>query len=360
MRRSKKSRGRRWAAVFICALLYSLVFPVLSGRELFLLPAWTTAADAEPSPQADGEDDFAFRLSGLIGYADSRGRLLYREKLIYGAALHPEYFINYPSVPLNLLVRGKTGEFTGSIEASGYPFIKKNNLFVISPDGYGLSRYEPDGRLVWEKKFPSLITSADSGKGATVVGLLSGGAAVLSEDGVLLHEAAPLSGDSVSLQAGMAADGGHFALVIGGSSLGLSLFARQEGGYLPVYSAPLSGSYRRVLAAKYFSSPDFFIFEQPAGAGFFDVEKRRLFDVELSGQLASVADQRVEGLFFTLSREEEKLYGSAFLPDGNRVFEFSFPHSFTGGDASYFLHAAENYFILGSGGRLYRIDVRIN
>jgi hypothetical protein len=127
-----------------------------------------------------------------------------------------------------------------------------------------------------------------------------------------------------------------------------------------VYTVELPGSYRRAVAAEYFSRPDYFIFEQPGGAAILRIEKEKLFQVQLPGQLLSIAARRMEGLFFALSRDGDRLYGTAFLPNGNPVLRFSYKDIPSRRGASYFLRAAENYFLLGSGTSLYRIDMRID
>jgi hypothetical protein len=201
----KQGKGRLIVfAAFMCAALYIFFFPIPAGKELFLLAAWRVdlerAEISAQTPREDGEVS-PFRLAGRLGYIDSRGNLLYREDVAYDAALHPDFFINYPAAPLNLLVRDRRGNFLGNIGAGGYPFIRGDNLFVVSPDGHGLSLFDPQGDLVWEKKFPSLITVADSGTDGSVVGLLNGGVSVLGSGGALVYETEPEGGEfPVTLQ----------------------------------------------------------------------------------------------------------------------------------------------------------------
>jgi hypothetical protein len=114
------------------------------------------------------------------------------------------------------------------------------------------------------------------------------------------------------------------------------------------------------VAAEYFSRPDYFIFEQPGGAGILQIEEERLFGVRLPGQLLTIAARRMQGLFFALSREAGRLWGTAFLPNGNPVLRFSCKDIPSGHGVSYFLRAAENYFLIGAGTGLYRIDMGIN
>ncbi|MDR3200385.1 MAG: hypothetical protein LBT68_02900 [Spirochaetales bacterium] len=372
MKRGKADKTSKVRAIFFAAfasaLLYVIVFPICAGKELFLLPAWTTDMELAEETQVreipqnpkGGEEIFPFRLSGHLGYIDSRGKLLFHERVAYDAAMGNEFFVNYPAAPLNLLVRGRQGEFLGNIAASGYPFIRRGKLFIISPDGYGLSRVDERGELMWEKKFASLITAADAGDNSAVLGFLNGGAAVLSANGSVEYEA-PSGGPGeapVTLQVGVADDALYF-VVLSGNPQRLELFVKQEDAYMSGFTAQLQSSYRRAVVARYFSEPDYFIFEQPEGAGVFQVEKKNLYHVRLPGQLLALASERSDGLFLALSAQDNRMYCTAFLPNGNRVFGFSW-QSFPGAqDVPYFLDAAGKNFLLGRGGSLYRVDMGV-
>jgi hypothetical protein len=361
----KRGKARfKFFAAFVTAVVYVVVFPAASGKELFLLPAWTVDLEnAEASARA-GEDEgevSAFRLSGLLGYVNSRGNILFQEKLAYDAAVGPRFFVNYPAVPLNLVIRDRRGEFLGNIGGGGYPFIHRDKLFLLSPDGHGLSRVSERGDILWEKKFTSLITAADSGDESLVLGFLNGAFAVLGNDGEPEYEAPPAPGGlAVSLRAGIAGNALYFTGLSGGSPQRLRLFVRQEGGYSPLFEAPLQSSYRRAVVARYFSEPDYFVFEQPGGAGLFEVEKQKLLYVSLSGRLVELADERPEGLFLTLSIREDRMYCEAVLPDGSRVFGFSYKSPAGGTDIPYMLHAGKDSFLLGTGNRLYRLALEVS
>jgi hypothetical protein len=348
-----KSRLKLWG---ICgaAVLYVVLFPVSVGKELFLLPAWAADVSREPSGDpGEGGEVFPFSLGGYLGYADGRGKLLFREALSYGAAVGPDFFINYPAFPLNLLVRDRQGNFLGNI-GGGYPFIRGGRLFLVSPDGYGLSHIDGQGNALWEKKFSSLITVADAGKEKTVVGFLNGKTAVLGNDGSVEYETS-ITGDgpSVTLQTGIAGDGLHFTEIVGIRPQRLRLFMKQEEGYMAVFQTDLSASYRRAPVAGYFSDPDYFIFEQPGGAGFFEVETEKLFTVPLPGRLLALAEKRPHGLFLFLSEDGGEMRCTAYLPNGNRVFGFSYARQ--GGESAeaQYLYGTEEKFLLGSGSGLY-------
>jgi hypothetical protein len=354
-----KSRLKLWG---ICgaAVLYVLVFPVSTGKELFLLPAWASdvSQGAAGGPSGNGEV-FPFSLAGYLGYADGEGKLLFREELSYGAAVGQDFFINYPAFPSSLFIRDRQGNFLGT-SGGGYPFIRGGRLFLVSPDGYGLSHIDGKGAVLWERKFPSLITVADAGDEKTVVGFLDGKTIVLGADGSTEYETAAAGGGaSVTLQTGIADDALYFAEIGGIRPQRLRLFMKLENGYSAVFQTDLSGSYRRAPAARYFSNPDYFIFEQPGGAGFFDVEKENLFAVPLPGRLLAIAEKRLCGLFLFLSEEDGEMHCGAYLPDGKRVFGFSYAKPAAGSGAAHYLYGTEGKFLLGSGSGLYCVSLGV-
>jgi hypothetical protein len=354
----------KFFAAFVLAAFYAAVFPAASGKELFLLPSWTADLENAEVSAPDGEtggEVLAFRLSGRLGYVDSRGKILFRERLSYGAAMGPEFFVNYPAVPLNLIIRDRRGEFLGNIGGGGYPFIRRGKLFLLSPDGHGLSRASERGDILWERKFTSLITAADAGDESLVLGFLNGALAVLADDGSLEYEVPPVPGAlAVSLQVGIADDALYFTGLSGGSPQRLRLFVKQETGYAPLFEAPLKNSYRRAVVARYFSEPDYFVFEEPGGAAVFRIGDEKFLHVPLPGQLLELADERPEGLFLALSASGGWMHCGAFLPDGGRVFGFSYKSPAEDSDIPYLLCAGKDGFLLGRANRLYRVTLEVS
>ena len=350
-------------AAFVTAFLYVVFFPAASGKELFLLRDWTAGLEDLSGPPRRAEanaDAWSFRLAGRLGYIDAQGNILFHENIAYDAAMGDDFFVNYSALPLNLIIRGRQGEFLANIGGNGYPFVKNGKLFLVSPDGHGLARVDNDGNILWERKFPSLITVADAGEKSIVLGFLNGGIAVLGNDGDTDYEVPPERGGlPVTLQAGIAADAARFAAVSGAAPQRLRLFAREASGYAPVFEAELRSSYRRAMVARYFSLPDYFVFEQPGGAGVLQAEKRELSFVPLPGGLLALADERPGGLFLTMSASGGRMYCSAFLPDGNKAFTFSYTGSSAGREAAYSLRAAKDSFLLGAGTRLYRVTLGV-
>jgi hypothetical protein len=359
----KRGKSRlKFFGVCAAAALYVIFFPASVGKELFLLPAWTVDVSREAVSDPDGEEEtFPFSLSGCMGYAGAGGKLLFREALSYDAALGSDFFVNYPAFPLNLLIRDRRGNFMGNT-GGGYPFVRDDKLFLLSPDGYGLSRIDMTGLILWEKRFTSLITAADAGEEKTALGFLNGRTVVLGSDGSVEYETSvSKEGPAVTFQVGIAGDGLYVTEIGGIRPQRLRLFMKQEeGGYTRIYQTDLSGACRRAPVARYFSEPDYFIFEQPGGAGFFEVETTRLFTVPLTGGLLSLAGKRPGGLFLFLTEKDDRIYCGAYLPDGNRVFEFSYIKLTPETGPAQYLYGTEEKFLLGSGNGLYCIALGVS
>ena len=355
-------RGKRrylFPAALLGVLAYQLFFPIPSGRELVAVPVWTVKTDGEviPAERRPGAGLFSgFRLAGHMGYVDPDGTILFREKIAHNAAIHDEYFVNYSAMSRNLMIRDSRGQFLGNITGSGYPFVRGGRLHVISVDGHALSRYGLNGDQTWERKFDSLLTAIDAGRDATIAGLLNGNVYILNEEGAEIYRAAPEgSAYPVILQAGISADGRHFAVISGIEPQKLTVFERTQRNYRPVYSKELAGSYRRAVKARYYSQPGVFLFEQPGGAWMYHAPGKKLSTVSLPGSLADFAEECLEGMLFAVSRKDGILHGTGFLPSGRKVLQFGFPDQ-----PSFFFRQKGNSVILGLGDRLYRIDMRIN
>ena len=351
----------KFLALLFLTVLYVIFFPAASGKELFLTPTWVTDVETtQVSRSVKNGEVFPFRLQRHLGYIDEQGKLLFREDITYDAAIGPDFFVNYPAVPLHLVIRGQRGEFLGNISENGYPFVLGGDLYVISPDGHSLSRVDKRGETLWKKTFASLITVADKGKAGLVLGFLNGAFAVLSDDGTTLHEVpAGHEALSVALQAGIADDALYFACLVGGSPQRLKLYVKRDSSYELQFESALNSTYRRAFIARYFSEPDYFVFEQPGGAAVFQVEKENLlFPLKLPGQLLSLAPTRPNGLFICLS-SSDRMHCEGFLPNGSRVFGFSYNAARPNTDDQYFLFSLGNSILLGEVSRLYFIRLEV-
>lgn len=361
-----KSDKRRWYVPTVAAavLVYQIVFPRPLGRELLVQPVWSVPAGGAPEaapagapaevPEPREEALRGYRLDGHLGYVDRGGSILFREKIVHGAAVHDDYFIPYTSLPRSLAVRGADGGFLGIIPESGYPFISGNRLFLFSVDGFSLSEWTVNGEKIWARSFPSLITAMDAGSETAALGFLDGGFRVIGKEGEeIFSPPRPESRHPVTLLAGVGGDDRFVATVQGINPQTLSVFERSGRNYRLLDSRALPSDYRRPVKGGFFTPGFNFVVEQPGGVGVFIPREKRFTGVALPGVLRGLAENTDYHLLFALTEEGERFFLTAFLPSGKKALQFAFPR-----DASHFIRKRGSGLLMGLGSRLFQIAVR--
>ena len=344
-------------AAVVGVFAYQFIFPYPLGKELLAVPGWTAETDAaagtvQPDP---GAKTAGYSLNGHVGYVDAGGAVRFRERIGYGAAVHDEFFISYTALPRNLMVRRADGGFLGTIPGSGYPFIRGERLFLISPEGFALSEWTVNGDLEWESKFPALITTVDAGRSAVAIGFLDGGFRVIGEDGAEIFVSPPAKGNyPVTLQTAVTGDDRYVASVGGIGPQKLSVFEKTGKTYRLLVSRDLSSDFRRPVKGGFFTSSHYFVTEQPGGAGVFDPRSKRFAAVSLPGTVRALAESPAQELLLALTEENGRFFLTAFLPSGKQVMRFGFPR-----DPSFFLRRSGDDILLGLGARLFHIAVRV-
>ena len=173
--------------LFFAVVFYLFCFPLRLKGELTFIPQWNTSLAAVPSME-DRENPIPFFVSDaqgkpLAGYFSEEGRLLYSTPVSYGAAVHPQGFINYTRSGGEFVIQDPLGRMGVSIDSGGYPLFKGGYLFVLSPTRRGLSRWTMEGQLLWSHDFGSPITCMDVQESGVLLGFLNGNVFFLNPQG---------------------------------------------------------------------------------------------------------------------------------------------------------------------------------
>lgn len=333
-------------------VLYIALFPRPMGKELLVKPVWNTglpapssssAADQTVAPStayirsaSAGAKLRAFRLGDRFGFVGQDGLLRYLDRVRYGLALGRDRFVNYERMSPRINVENPSGQVVASFAQDGYPVYLNNRLYVLTADRAGISEYDGSGKLIWQHRTGSIITSVAAGTRITVLGLLDGHIEVIDGSGAAVYRDAP-TGSSIPIILGVAVSAAEdrIAVVSGLDPQVFSTYEKSGQQWAATQTRRLSSDFRRPVLVRALSENGDFAFEGPDSVTIYSQQTRRLMSVSLPGSLHSLLGVGLDRLILaaSLSGARATSTGSSaaqvllFLPDGRAVLRFRFPAS---------------------------------
>ena len=320
-------------------LLYSLIllgyiglFPIPLGKELLLVLQWIRSID-DPVMTSETQDSqtskdkvTGFLLGKTLGYLSQAGNLIYKESVLYGAVITERGFINYSAIPRNLVVKDPRGNILSTLKTEGYPFIRKDRLFVLAADGCGVAEATLEGEVLWKRDFNKLITSMDAGTHATAIGFWDGTLLLLGSKGeVILQEKLAQDPFNVVYLISLTQDDRMMGTVYGLKPQRGILWEKTSAGYKRVRSFQLKSDFRRPIQGILDPKTGKFMIEDADGISIVSSARDEDVKILLNERIGSIASSPIDGLmlFYTKQDEGRKIVG--ITHKGKKVFFRYFP-----------------------------------
>lgn len=283
-------------------LSYLVFFPRDLGPALTLTPQ--AAYSYEEERILVGEP-LSFSSVSHVGFLNSDGSPRHTELVRYGAADSSWTTINYDSVSQNLVLTDSDGGLIMPIETRGYPFFIDERLLVISTDRLRLKEYGSEAELIWQRSFPSLMTTVSGGGERTIVGLLNGSFLFLDAAGEIIYRFTPQEGRiQVAYTALYDPSTSLYLLVAGIDPQTAYILEERNGEFRLMNQRPLDSDFRRNLVGA-IPLTSLFVLETEEGVMLLDqlTYKERL--LPLSGRLIDTAGFDDHRLLLFLTHNEE-------------------------------------------------------
>jgi len=363
----KKRPARVLLAAIVVIVFYFFLFPYPLGREIVVRPRWAVALPQPgsaliPSPAAvAGPQDpagkgpaAAFQIGDRFGYVRGDGTLLYTGRAVYRVSLSSTGFVSFTRLGTDWILQDSAGRRVAGFSVAGYPLLSPDGgrVFSVKTDLSGIIEMDRGGAVLWDRDFPSLMTSISVQGDLVLVGLLNGAMILLDRHGSPLLEHAP-AGSRIPVVMGDAAapDGSRVAAVCGIDPQYLAVLRRSGSGYEPETQESLPTSFRREVRMGFSPDSRYLFLEGTDGPGLFDPAARTLRWVGLSGPLVGAAFASAGRVAAFASRDA----GGARLVlepmSGVPVGREAFPAR------EVFLGTIEGQLLLGWDGEIARIDV---
>ncbi len=345
----------------VAAVLAFIAYFFLAARPLRrepgLVPVWALSLSGDvPAAPASGGGRGAsipFKLDGRMGYFSSEGRILLSTESGRGSAVAEYAYAKRDPSTGRVRFSAPDGSRILETSAPGYPVLGAGRFLILAGEGQSVAEYGRDGRLLWERDFPSLITAIDVKGGSLAAGCLDGSILVIGPGGAETYRFVP-GGSRIQAIYGLALSDDESALAaVAGADKQRFLYIEKKGGAFKVaYHAYLASDYRRAVPIRFASGGTAVYFEQEEGLAAFDVSRKRLSTVSVLGRVAAFGLGSPGAPFAFLSDSGRGLQLSVNLPASLPRLRSPFPGS------GAFLAEESAMLFAGSGRALVRLDAR--
>jgi hypothetical protein len=356
------ARKKRPARVFFVALLlillYFIIFPYPLGHEIVAKPVWAVAIGgtdlAAPAPGSSNAAVAPFKLGALFGYVQGDGGILHAEKTLFRVTLSDAGFVNYTRLGTDWIMYDPRGTRLFHFSGRGYPLLNPDGqrIFNIKSDLTGIIEMNRAGDTIWDRDFPSLMTSMSLQPDTLLVGLLNGALVLINRQGSPVFELSPTgSRIPVILGCAVSPDSSLLASISGIDPQYLTVMQSSGSTYAIVAKTALSSDFRREVRMSFSPDSRYLTFEGKMAAGFFDPRSARLSLIGIRGDLAGVAYPGRGRFAAVLARDGSLAELRIVSPFGPPIMRESFPAQ------ALFLGSLEDQLLLGMDDTLLRIDV---
>lgn len=328
--------------ILICCIL-SIIYIFAAVRKLSpeyqFIPEWkidTTTAAAAPVPS--GTHLNGFRMGQTLGYFTDNGKLSMLSAFPFKASISREFYTIYSADSTSVELFKPDGTSAGIINATGFPFVDEDRIFIFMPGGSSLMQCNTDGSRRWAYSGTVPITAFASSIGGCVAGFADGSVRAFSPAGDINQEFSPGGSDySVILGAAISSSGKYLA-TLSGQNRQRFVLAEKDGIQTKIIFHEFLDSSDACQRLVKFSNDDKTVYYNYAGSlGIADVKTGRHKSIRILGQVLNL--QEAGNLVVLLSKN-------------NDAYTVSFIEKF-GTPAGAFSFTASNAFIRTDGDKLY-------
>lgn len=354
------------AIAFVVGLAYFFVCATPLPRELGIEPVWSRKIEAAPGdlPAMPGYAEkgagavHSFRLGSTFGYFDEAGKDIVAANVPFSVAVSDDAYILYDREPASLVVKTPDGRVAARVSEPGYPFFGGGRTFVMHRGQTSVAEIGKDGRVIWSRDFPSIITAFDARPDLALFGLMDGRLVGIAPDGSVLLDFAP-GGSRIEGIYGCAVspDGRMAAAICGLDKQRLVVLEKRSAAYRVAWHRWLESDFRRPVSIAFTEDGAHLLYESPSGLGIYGTGARTETSVPSKVLSGIGLSSPTRGILLAVegsSQEKSLLCASA---GGKRLFSLPFS-----GEASFVSIAADAVFLGASSAdgsaRLLRLDFK--
>ncbi|MFP4179145.1 MAG: hypothetical protein ACLFSA_03750, partial [Spirochaetaceae bacterium] len=328
----EKYRRKRKVFAFRLFILFALLaYLLFAPSSIEKVPVFSRiwSEDITESGVEDSVEGYSSWLPFLgeseLGYLSPEGKLLYREELLFHAAVDEGTHVNYT----------RTGETPGvyrakedslvDIEPEGFPVFRDRSLYLVSPDRMSIISIDENGKEKFRFDFSSLITGFDVRSDLMVIGLLNGKAELFSREGERRAVLTPRKNSRPVYGAAVSPGGDKVSLLWGDGPQYVSIFdvdaqelsegeAPAERGRVTRDKAVLSEALMR-----FSGDGTLLYYETPSGCAVLDIAELEEREIPFSGSLFDITSKGRGAPLYVLGNREEEGFIRVYSQTGTPI-----------------------------------------
>jgi hypothetical protein len=251
------------------------------------------------------------------------------------------------------VVKDPRGNILATLNIEGYPFVRKDRLFVLAQDGCGVAEVTLGGEILWQRDFNQLITSMDAGSTLAAVGLWDGTLILVGPKGeVIFQEKLAPGPRSIIYLTALTKDDRMMGAVFGLQPQRGILWEKIQTGYRRVRSFQLNSDFRRPIQGILDPKTGKFVVEDAEGVVLIGRAKEEDVRIPLKGRMDAMVSSPIDGLLLFCTREDQYRKVIGITRRGKNVFLKSFPDP-----GPFWVHSEEGAFYLGFNKKIVKYRV---
>ena len=291
------------AGVFAIAYILVAAFPL--SQEIQFKPEWTISV-FQNIENSLGEKSFPFKVGQNAGYFSSSGKILnsttFPVKISISDSFYAPFGLSNDEIP----VYSPDGKFVCKMEASGFPFIDDDRLFVFFPGGASFAQFSTEGKKMWSYEGFIPVTSFASSEGGSAAGFADGKVLAFNTDGSVKLEFVP--GGSkypVILGLDISHDGSLLACLSGLEKQRIVLSRIEKDHSVITFYKYLEKDQIRQSFVQFSEDGDWLYYSFAGGLGIVKCSSGKCTELKMEGFVTSIKYTDIPGTMFVLTKKIE-------------------------------------------------------
>lgn len=350
---AKKTR-KAVAACVAVSVLYILFAVRPLKKEIHFITRWTIDCTKPDKniPETDRQKLIPFKLGQVAGYFTQEGKLASLFTFPYKATLSQNEYALYSTGRNPIQIFSSTGEKTGEIEASGFPFFQEGRKYLMLPGGQSFAVLNDDGKIEWDFENYAPITAFSTTQAGIAAGYADGTILVFDNSGKIQQQFAPGGSEyNIILGLALSEDGSLIASVCGQNNQRFILARKEKGLTAIIYHEYLEAQTNRQVVIKFSNDSSHCYFAHKDCLGIIDIKEAKTKHIPVQGSILSILETDDGKAVFVLSKNNGKYFVSIIQNYSTYSGSFSFKAD------NAFIALKGNSLFVGRDSSISRIDV---
>lgn len=339
----------------LIALIFTIIYTIFAAKPLAkeyqFNPEWKINASNPVLKQSD-KNQMYFHLGQTLGYFTEDGDITHYQTFPSKVSISDKYYAVYDSNAQNIPFYFSNGSPAGKIEKSGYPYFKKDLIYIFLPGGNSFSKCSETGNIEWSYEGTMPITAFATNDRFTATGLADGTIHIFNNaDGEILSTFVPGGSDyPVILGIDISNDGQYVASISGHNQQRFVLAHKEEAQQKIIFHSFLDSDSPYQTIVHFCNDGKRVLYNFKNKLGIYDISTNQNTTVTLKSKVIDVEEN--EDFVFLLGKEKNE-YTVSIVEKTNTLFG-----SFTFTADTAFIHADGPNLYVGKDNTISKLTLK--